>query len=105
MKLCIKARADDRAKDVFITGNDSIVIDLFVQNGTDKENFVGQIELQYRDDVTEFGNSPTEEFQPDMNEWTITYKPRIDAYTKTQDVWNGHVYPATNKTANRKRGK
>ncbi len=94
----MKALADIRAKGVFITGNDSIRIKLYVQDGADKDNFVGEIELLYNDDVARFGNDPNEEYQPDMNEWTISYRARIDDYTDHVLIYQGHVYPATSKT-------
>lgn len=104
MKLCATITGDDKGKEVRKTANEYLTIQLYVQDGADKENFVGEIELQYRDDVKEFGGPDSkEEFKPDMNEWLILYRPRIDEYTDWQDVYQGHVYPATNKTADRKR--
>jgi hypothetical protein len=105
MKLCIKANADDRAKGVMITGNNNIIVSLYVQDGNDKGNFVGEIELIYRNDVEEFGDDPNEEYKPDMNEWTVSFRPRVDEYTDPEMIAQGHVYPSINKTASRKRGK
>lgn len=103
MKLCIKANADDKTKGVQVTGHNSITIALYVQDGSDKDNLVGEIELVYKDDVGEYGNSLTEEYKPDQNEWLVLYRARIDDYTDADIIRQGHVYPATNKTTSRKR--
>lgn len=101
MRLAAKIVGDERGKQVVKTANDRITISLYVQDGSDKENFVGEVELYYKDDVLEFGGpDSTEEFKPDMNEWVINYRPRIDEYTDPTMMNQGHVYPVM---TNRKR--
>lgn len=92
----------ERGKVIEKSGNDYLRIVLHVQDGTERHNPVGYIELLYKDDVQEFAQSD-EEHKPDMNEWTISFRPREDEYTDWNIVHNGHVYPATNERVNRKR--
>lgn len=93
----------ERGKIVSKAGDDFIRIVLYVQDGSNRNNPVGYLDLQYRNDVEEYGGpESTEEYKPDMNEWTVLFKPREDQYTDWQLINQGHVYPP-NAKVNRKR--
>lgn len=72
-------------------GNDYIIINLNVQNGSKKDYPIGEIELIYNNDV----ENPAIK-NCNQNEWVLQYKP-----FKVLDEWTiidkGNVEPPKNK--------